>query len=307
MQLLMYRSRILAICVIIIHAVMQLNGARCAHGQDRSSTEQLDFFEAKIRPVLVRECYSCHSAEAATKGKLRGGLLLDSRAAIRQGGDSGPAVVPQNLEKSLLLSAIKHEEFEMPPKGKLAEAVIADFEKWIQSGAEDPRDGEPIAAAVMDVQTSKSFWSFQPIANPQPPAVKDAGKWVRSDIDRYILATIEDRSITPNPVAEARILVRRAWFDLLGLPPTPDEMRTWCAKLQSPAGEIDAQAWSALIDHLLESPHYGERQARHWIDVARFAESHGYEQDYDRPNAFHYRDVLIHAFNSDLPYDQFFH
>lgn len=305
MKLLMSRSRILVTYLIFV--AIQFACVRWAHGQDNSSAEQLDFFESKIRPVLVGECYSCHSAEAATKGKLRGGLLLDSRAAIRQGGDSGPAVVPQHPEKSLLLSAMKHEEFEMPPKGKLAESVIADFEKWIQSGAEDPRDGKPIAAAAMDVQSSKSFWSFQPLANPQPPAAKDASKWVRSDIDRFILAAIEERSIAPNPIAEPRVLVRRAWFDLLGLPPTPDEMRTWCAKLQSPAGEIDAQAWSALIDHLLDSPHYGERQARHWIDVARFAESHGYEQDYDRPNAFHYRDFLIQAFNRDLPYDQFVH
>lgn len=305
MHLLMSRSRILfVVCACLVNPVA---GQQRTRAEDKASKEQLDFFESRIRPVLVRECYGCHSAEAATRGKLRGGLQLDSRAAIRQGGDSGAAVVPGETAKSLLLSAIKYEEYEMPPTGKLDEAVIADFEKWIQLGAADPRDGKPVAASIMDVESHKSFWSFQPLAKPQPPTVMDVGKWVRSDVDRFILSKLEERAIAPNAIAEARILVRRAWFDLLGLPPTPNEMRDWSTRLQNSTGAIDTQVWSALIDHLLESPHYGERQARHWIDVARFAESHGYEQDYDRPTAFHYRDFLIQAFNRDLPYDQFVH
>lgn len=305
MRWLMSRSWIQAFA--LLYFVGSFIGDGRASAADGPTKEQLDFFEAKIRPVLVRECYGCHSVAASDVGKLRGGLFLDSRDASRTGGDTGAAVIPGDMEKSLLLSAIKHEDFEMPPKGKLDDAVIADFEKWIREGAADPRDGQAVMAIAMDMESRKSFWSFQPLAKTEPPAVTDSTKWGRSDIDRYILAPLEQKAIVPNGVADARALVRRAWFDLLGLPPSPDEMREWMAKLSSQSGSINDQAWSALIDHLLESPHYGERQARHWIDVARFAESHGYEQDYDRPNAFHYRDFLIQALNRDLPYDQFVH
>lgn len=305
MRWLMSRSWLPAIA--ILYSVISFFGLGRACAEDGPTKEQLDFFESKIRPVLVRECYGCHSVEASSLGKLRGGLFLDSRDASRTGGDTGPAVVPGDTEKSMLLSAIRHEDFEMPPKGKLDDAVIADFEKWIQSGAADPREGQVIASITMDVESRKSFWSFQPLAQIEPPTVTDATKWVRRELDRYILEPLEKKAILPNGVADARVLVRRAWFDLLGLPPTPQEMHEWTTRLQTPSDSIDELAWGALIDHLLESPHYGERQARHWIDVARFAESHGYEQDYDRPNAFHYRDFLIQAFNRDLPYDQFVH
>lgn len=274
-------------------------------GDDDIAKEQLDFFETKIRPVLVRECYSCHSADAVSKGKLRGELLLDTREASRKGGESGPAIVPGKAEESLLLKALKHEDFEMPPKGKLDAEIIADFEKWIKAGAQDPRSGTSARTqTAMDFEERRSFWSFQRLSKPNPPKVADPTNWIRSDVDRYILDRLQSNQLTPNPVADARVLVRRAWFDLLGLPPTPEEMREWTAKLSS-TGKINHEAWGALIDHLLESPHYGERQARHWMDVARFADSHGYEQDYDRPNAYHYRDFLIQAFNRDLPYDQF--
>lgn len=282
-----------------------ISGNSSSRADDEIPKDQLDFFETKIRPVLVRECYGCHSAEAAAKGKLRGELLLDSRQAARKGGESGPAVVPGNVDASLLLSAIKHEDLEMPPKGKLDAAIIADFEKWIETGAADPRSAQPSAEpVVMDVNSRRTFWSFQPLAKSQPPSVIDSTKWVRSDVDRFVLSAMEARKLTPNAIASGRVLVRRAWFDLLGLPPTPDEMREWTEKLEV-NGEIDKQAWASLIEHLLNSPHFGERQARRWMDVARFGESHGYEQDYDRPNAFHYRDFLIRAFNNDLPYDQF--
>lgn len=297
------RDSILANIALIATAYCLSIGT--ARSDDEISKEQVDFFEAKIRPVLVRECYSCHSAEAATKGKLRGELLLDSRDAMRKGGETGPAVVPGKAEESLLLSALKHEDLEMPPKGKLDANIIADFEKWIQSGAADPRTGQPArTTTVMDVEARRNFWSFQPLPKLDPPEVVDSSRWVRSELDRFVLERLESSKLAPNPVADARVLVRRAWFDLLGVPPTPDEMREWTAKIGSD-GKINNQAWAALIDHLLDSPHYGERQARHWMDVARFAESHGYEQDYDRPNAYHYRDFLIRAFNDDLPYDQF--
>jgi len=275
--------------------------------------EQLDFFETRIRPVLSQHCYACHSSQAAQEGKLRGGLRLDTRDEARKGGDSGPAVVPGKPDESLLVSALRHEDFEMPPKGKLPDRIIADFVKWIETGAVDPREGEKAVttAAGIDIEAGKQFWSFQPLAKVAPPQA-DAGGWARTPIDQFIRAKQNELGVHPNPVAEPRILIRRAWFDLLGLPPTPEEIRYWTGRLIPLAGTnasrqaaIDSHAWSELIDQLLASPHYGERWARHWMDVARFAESHGYEQDYDRPNAYHYRDFLIRAFNDDLPYDDF--
>ncbi len=280
-----------------------------------ATKENLEFFESKIRPVLVRECYSCHSQEAAANGKLRGELLLDSRDTTRKGGESGPAVVPGKMADSLLLLALKHESFEMPPKGKLSDVVIADFEKWIENGAVDPRTGSTdVPKRSRNVDAGRSFWSFQPLATDVPPQVTDSAQWARTTIDRFILAASTERNLAPNPVADARVLVRRAWFDLLGLPPPPAELQKWVGRLTLPAGNqtnasqtegINSEAWLNLIDELLLSPHYGERQARHWMDVVRFAESHGYEQDYDRPHAYHYRDFLIKAFNDDLPYDTF--
>lgn len=266
-----------------------------------TDAQKLEFFETKIRPVLVRECYSCHSQEAQTNDKLRGSLLLDTREGSALGGDSGPAVVPGDAEKSLILSALRHEDFEMPPKGKLSDAIIADFEKWIADGAVDPRDGSAaVAGRVIDWEEGRSHWAFQPL-----PATHDANH----SIDHFIVASQQALSTSPRPMADARTLVRRAWLDLLGLPPTPDEMRSWLSRL-APAGRpagtpVDPLVWRELVDHLLERPQYGERWARHWMDVARFAESHGYEQDYNRGNAYHYRDFLIRAFNDDMPYDQF--
>lgn len=258
----------------------------------------IEFFESKIRPVLVDKCYSCHSAAAVETGKIKAGLLLDTREGTRRGGDSGPAVVPGQVEESLLISAIRHESFEMPPTGKLPDAVIADFVKWVEMGAPDPRDGTaaPLPAQI-DVEAGRRFWAFQPLARTAPPAVKNEG-WVRTPIDQFVLAKQEELGLHPNPPVERRVLIRRAYLDLLGLPPTPEEIAAFVA-------DPDPQAYEKLIDRLLDSPHYGERWARHWMDVARFAESHGYEQDYDRPNAYHYRDFLIKAFNADMPYDRF--
>lgn len=266
-----------------------------------TDAQKLEFFETKIRPVLVRECYSCHSQEAQASDKLRGSLLLDTREGSALGGDSGPAVVPGDAEKSLILSALRHEDFEMPPKGKLSDAIIADFEKWIADGAVDPRDGSAaVAGRVIDWEGGRSHWAFQSL-----PATHDANH----SIDHFIGASQQALSTSSRPMADARTLIRRAWLDLLGLPPTPDEMRSWLSRLapdkQPPGTPVDPLVWRELVDYLLERPQYGERWARHWMDVARFAESHGYEQDYNRGNAYHYRDFLIRAFNDDMPYDQF--
>jgi Protein of unknown function (DUF1553)/Protein of unknown function (DUF1549)/Planctomycete cytochrome C len=283
-----------------------------AHGQvlDSSdaeevpSKEQLDYFETKIRPVLVAECYECHSQSASEKGKLRGELWLDSRQGIRKGGETGPAVVPHRVEDSLLVSALKHDSFEMPPKGKLSDEIISSFVKWIEMGAPDPREGEfkPKAAGI-DLEQGRQYWAFQPLRDQLPNDSAD-GPTPYHPVDRLIVQKQFEKGLTPSPTAEARVLIRRAWFDLLGIPPTPQEIQEWTGRLEK-SGEIDQTAWSALIDTLLKRPEYGERWARHWMDIARFAESYGYEQDYDRPTAYHYRDFLIRAFNSDMPFDQF--
>ncbi len=267
----------------------------------QDSQESLAFFESKIRPVLVEQCYSCHSQEAATKGKLKGSLYLDSRDGMLRGGDTGPALSSEHTEESLILKALRYEEYEMPPSGKLSANIIEDFERWIAQGAIDPRRAaEPIKQKAMDLESGRKFWSLQPLGSIRPASGAHP-------VDAFILAAQEAKNLTPSEMADPRVLVRRAWFDLLGIPPTPEELQEAIASLGVPEGQkgtVSAVAWSALIDRLLERPEYGERWARHWMDIARFAESFGYEQDYDRPNAYHYRDFLIRAFNQDMPFDQ---
>ena len=267
----------------------------------KDSQESLAFFESKIRPVLVEQCYSCHSQEAATKGKLKGSLYLDSRDGMLRGGDTGPALSSEHTEESLILKALRYEEYEMPPSGKLSANIIEDFERWVAQGAIDPRRAaEPIKQKAMDLESGRKFWSLQPLGSIRPASGAHP-------VDAFILAAQEAKNLTPSEMADPRVLVRRAWFDLLGIPPTPVELQEAIASLGVPEGQkgtVSAVAWSALIDRLLERPEYGERWARHWMDIARFAESFGYEQDYDRPNAYHYRDFLIRAFNQDMPFDQ---
>ena len=267
----------------------------------KDSQESLAFFESKIRPVLVEQCYSCHSQEAATKGKLKGGLYLDSKEGLQRGGDTGPALSSEHTEESLILKALRYEEYEMPPSGKLSANIIEDFERWVAQGAIDPRRAaEPIKQKAMDLESGRKFWSLQPLGSIRPASGAHP-------VDAFILAAQGAKDLTPSEMADPRVLVRRAWFDLLGIPPTPEELREAIASLGVPEGQkgtVSAVAWSALIDRLLERPEYGERWARHWMDIARFAESFGYEQDYDRPNAYHYRDFLIRAFNQDMPFDQ---
>ena len=267
----------------------------------QDSQESLAFFESKIRPVLVEQCYSCHSQEAATKGKLKGGLYLDSRDGMLRGGDTGPALSSEHTEESLILKALRYEEYEMPPSGKLSANIIEDFERWVAQGAIDPRRAaEPIKQKAMDLESGRKFWSLQPLGSIRPASGAHP-------VDAFILAAQGAKDLTPSEMADPRVLVRRAWFDLLGIPPTPEELQEAIASLGVPEGQkgtVSAVAWSALIDRLLERPEYGERWARHWMDIARFAESFGYEQDYDRPNAYHYRDFLIRAFNQDMPFDQ---
>ncbi len=261
--------------------------------------EQIAFFETKIRPVLAQHCYQCHSAEALRAGKLKASLLVDSRAGMAKGGESGAAVVPNNKEESLLLAALKYDGFEMPPAGKLPDEVIADFETWIDMGAPDPRD-EPAATIderTIDVEQGRQHWSYRRLGPVEVPAVTNVA-WPQNDIDRFILAKQEAAGITPAPEASKATLARRVFFDLTGLPPSPDE-------LQAFLDDAAPDAYDKLVDRLLASPRFGERWARHWLDTVRFGESSGYEFDGDRPGAHHYRDWVIKALNADLPYDEF--
>ena len=272
------------------------------------SAEQLEFFENRIRPVLVEHCYKCHSAEAVAGEGIQGGLQLDTRAALLAGGDSGPAIVAGKPNESPLIEALNYESYEMPPAGKLPDAVIADFVKWVEMGAADPREGTTASPTKkFDLEAGKTFWSFQPLAQSAPPAANGTAESA-APIDRFIRQKLAEKGIEPTSPANPRVLIRRVWFDLLGLPPTPEDMQHWLARLTTdvpPGQAFNRGAWSELVQMLLARPEYGERWARHWMDVARFGESHGYEQDYDRPTAYHYRDFLIKAFNADLPYDQF--
>ena len=259
------------------------------------SDDESEFFETKIRPVLVEHCYSCHSADSKI---VRGGLLVDSRESLRMGGDSGPSVVPGDEEQSLILAALRHESYEMPPDQKLPDSVIADFETWVRRGAFDPRDGDGQAGLPrVDWDAARSHWAFQPLGNPQPPVVDDAG-WSTNPIDRFIFKELDGAGMRPAEPADKRTLIRRATFDLIGLPPTVQEIEAFLAD-DSPA------AFARVVDRLLDSPHYGQRWGRHWLDTVRYADTNGADENHALPQAWRYRDWVVRMFNRDLPFDQF--
>jgi hypothetical protein len=260
--------------------------------------DQLEFFEKKIRPVLVEKCYPCHSAKMQ---RPMGGLRLDTRDGALKGGDSGPAIAPGDPSRSALVTAISYQNLnlKMPPTGKLSDGQIADFTAWVKIGAPDPRAEEaaPSAKKGIDFAEARKFWAFQPVKDPSPPAVKQAA-WPASPIDRFLLAKLEEKNLEPAGRADKRTLIRRVTFDLIGLPPTPREVQDFLSD-DSPS------AFAKVVDRLLMSPHYGERWARHWLDLVRYAETNGHEFDNDKVDAWRYRDYVIRAFNEDVPYNQF--
>jgi len=264
------------------------------------TADQTKFFETKIRPVLVRECYSCHS----TRSQVKGGLWLDTKLGALSGGDSGPAIVPGNLDESSLWSAINHEDYKMPPRKKLSDEIIADFRKWIEMGAPDPRvlKESKINTNITpeEIEKGRQFWAFQKPVFHSPPTVKNQ-EWPISDIDRFILHGLEQQELTPSKDAEATIFLRRLSFDLIGLPPTPEQIQ-WLEKRWDQDRE---QAILHIVDSLLAKDEFGERWGRHWLDVARYAESTGKELNLTYPQAWRYRDYVIDAFNSDKPYNEF--
>jgi cytochrome c553 len=263
------------------------------------AVEGIEFFEKRVRPVLAAHCYKCHSAEAK---KVKGGLRLDSRAALLTGGDSGSALVPGKPAESRLVEAVgyKNVELQMPPKGKLPDAVIADLAAWVKMGAPWPGEAStsgPAKSAFDLARRKREHWAWQPLRAVQPPAVRD-GAWPRDDVDRFLLARLEEKGLKPASMADRRTLIRRLSFDLVGLPPTPPEIEAF-VRDRSP------DAYEKVVDRLLTSPHFGERWGRHWLDLVRYGESRGHEFDYVAPNAYQYRDYVIRALNADVPYDQF--
>jgi hypothetical protein len=260
------------------------------------------FFETRIRPVLSEHCYKCHSH---TADKIKGGLLLDSRDAVRHGGNSGPAVVPGSPEDSILIQALRYtdEDLRMPPEehgGKLSDRQIADFTEWVLRGAPDPREPLVTADGKSYGGVGKKHWAFQPLQKPAVPSVRNAA-WTQSPVDNFVLARLEAVRLAPNPIADKRTLIRRVTFDLTGLPPTEPEIQRFLA-------DESSDAFARVVDRLLASPAYGERWARHWMDVARYSDTKGdppRRDDPRFPHAWTYRDYLIESFNTDKPYPQF--
>ncbi|RPI87941.1 MAG: DUF1549 domain-containing protein, partial [Planctomycetaceae bacterium] len=294
-------ARLTCHCLLVV--VVSAHGALAAlAGEDPAFTpEQFEFFESKIRPVLVENCFECHSAASKS---VKGGLKLDSRAALLQGGDSGPALVPGKPDESLAVQAVRWQMFEMPPQGKLRAEVIADLAQWIAMGAPWPETDSASAdspAKTYDWPTLKSqHWAWQPVARPAPPPVNNA-TWPRSAIDQFVLARLEAEGLAPAPAASPRALIRRVYFDLIGLPPAPEEVDAFCA-----AWETNAEsALETVVDRLLSLPQYGERWARHWLDVARYSDVAGNFGGPAIPHAWRYRDWVVEALNRDLPFDQF--
>jgi cytochrome c553 len=278
------------------------------HAADASETahagispEQLSFFEKNIRPVLVESCYKCHSAES---DKVKGGLTLDTKQGLALGGESGhPGVTPGSISESSIYEAMtwQNEDMQMPPKRKLPDDVLANFKKWIEMGAPDPREQKVANATggkrAINMEEGRKHWSFVKPVPHTPPAVKTEG-WAKTDIDKFILAGVEQAGLHPVRDADRPTLIRRISFDLTGLPPTPDEVKAFVA-------DTSPDAVKRVIDMYLDNERYGEKWARHWLDVARYGESSGKEVNVLYPNAWRYRDYVIESFKKDKPYDLF--
>jgi hypothetical protein len=284
--------------LVLVLSVTALSPVRAAAAPP--TAEQAEFFEKEIRPLLAERCFECHGGK-----KVRGGLKLTSRPAILQGGDTRPAAVPGKPDDSLLIQAVRQTgDLKMPPRTKLAERDIARLVRWVEMGLPWP-ETTVSQTGVGDVFTEEQrrFWSFQQVKVVPPPAVRDQ-VWPHSDIDRHLLAALEARRLHPAPAADRRTLLRRATFDLTGLPPTPAEIDAFLA-------DRAPDAFARVVDRLLASPAYGERWGRHWLDVVRYTDSFdarilsGAGNTMDIPEAYRYRDWVVDAFNRDLPYDQF--
>lgn len=258
--------------------------------------EGVEFFETHIRPLLIEHCYECHSTDAK---KLKANLYLDTRQGWETGGDSGPAIVPGKPDESLLIKAVSHVngDLEMPPKTKLPDQDIQHLKEWIAKGAPDPREGKVERATnEIDLDEGRKFWAFQAVVDHPAPRVEDT-TWPADPIDRFILARLEKNGLRPASPAPRATLLRRVYFDLIGLPPTPNEMARFLA-------DTSSEAFEKVVDDLLGRPEFGERWGRHWLDVTRFAESSGGGRSMIFPDAWRFRDYIIRSFNNDKPYDR---
>ena len=282
--------------MVLCLAVVAMTTRGMAHADDAADAT---FFETRVRPLLIAKCHECHGSE-----KPKAGLRLDSREALLTGGESGPAAVPGKPDESLLVDVIGYRNtVQMPPKAKLPDAEIATLTEWVRRGLPWP-NSKPTAPVVAPVgppadfsEEQKQFWAFQPVQRPLPPAVKNDA-WIRSPIDRFILAELESKGLPVAQEADRRTLIRRVTLDLTGLPPTPDEVAEFIA-------DVAPDALERLVDRLLASPRYGERWARRWLDIARYADSNGLDENLAYANAYHYRDYVVRAMRDDKPYDQF--
>jgi len=294
------------ICQLFLLSVLGQVALPAADGPAVPDPGQVEFFENKVRPLLAEQCFGCHSAAAEAKGKLKAGLRMDSLAGLLKGGDSGAALVPGDLAKSLIVEAVNYanEDMAMPPKAKLAEEQIQILTEWVKMGA--PWPGAAAGPAVMQphgaepydwAKIRSSHWAFKPVI--KAPLPETSGKtWPRTEIDHFVLARLEAAGLTPNPPAEKHLLLRRAYLDLIGLPPSPEQIAAFLA-------DDSQDAFAKVVETLLDSGHYGERWARHWLDVARYSEAHGGFGDRPLPNTWRFRDWVVRAFNDNLPYNQF--
>lgn len=285
----------------LLAAALALGPLLCAAAPATNDTAGIEFFESKIRPLLTDHCYKCHSHRSE---KVRGGFMLDTRDDLRQGGDSGPAIVPGHPEKSLLIHAVSYtdKDLQMPPKDqKLADDEIENLRAWIKMGAPDPRVSGATATPAIAWAAARKHWAFQPVVEPPLPKIHRHKSWIQSPVDAFVLENLNAKHLKPSPPADRRILIRRATFDLTGLPPTPDEVEAFLA-------DKSKDAFAKVVDRLLDSPRYGERWGRYWLDVARYADrsdSGNFQNNAIMPYAYTYRDYVIRAFNEDLPYNRF--
>ena len=289
------RRRLLPRRLCLVASLLVCANSIAAGGTDEAGAS---FFESRVRPLLVEHCYRCHSAKAE---KVKAGLLLDSREGLLKGGESGPALVAGEPERSRLIEAVRYTnpDIQMPPRGRLSDEQVADLVRWVELGAPWSSSVVPATAAANrpDMgQRRATHWAWQPVRASAPPAVEDEG-WVRTRVDRFILARLEAAGLQPAPPADRRSLLRRIHFAMLGLPPTPEEVEDFLED-QAP------DSLERVVDRLLASPRFGERWARHWMDLVRYSDTLGNEADKPIPNAWRYRDYLVRAFNADLPYDR---
>ena len=306
-SLTLLRQALREICLVVLATVV-FSCSYAAAADEKAASDfsisgfdaaAVEFFQKKVQPLLQARCFECHSKDSK---RLEGGLRLDARPLVLKGGDSGPSAEPGSPDESLILSAVNYESFEMPPKGRLPTGEIAILKKWIELGLPWSEDGltTDVVAKEFPLDTRRqSHWAWQAIRNTEAPGVAQAD-WPRSATDHFIMASLDQHGLKPAADADRRTLIRRAYFDVIGLPPSPEEVQQFLTDKDS-----NSVAFEKVVDRLLKSPHFGERWGRHWLDLVRYAESLGHEFDYKLKYAEHYRDYVIRALNADVPYDQF--